>query len=235
MPTIATLTVLTLLGVSLCVTLALLLRRLRRLRATQAEAVRQAASDARERFGRDVHDLISSRLWLATLKSELAYRLADEDSPVRPALADVVRSIRQAATDIRYVTRSYQEISLTTELADARAVLRAYGAACEIETPGSALKPDVDAVLAVMVREAVTNVLRHSNATTCAIEVTERDGAVLLVVANDGADPTARPGAGSGIDNLRRRAAEFGGAVRTDVAADGWFRLTAEIPDRPLP
>ncbi|ETK38085.1 sensor histidine kinase [Microbispora sp. ATCC PTA-5024] len=231
MPSSPILAVLSLLGALLCA--ALLLRRLRRLRAMQAEAVRQAALDAREQFGRDVHDLVSSRLWLATLKCEIAYRLADDDSPVRAALADALRSIRQAATDIRDVTRSYQEISLASELANARAVLKAYGADCKVELDDGDLPPELDAVLAVMVREAVTNVLRHSRASLCAIEVTVRGGLVSLVVANDGADPTAPAGEGRGIDSLRSRAAAVNGMVGTVLDPDGWFRLIAEIPARP--
>ncbi|MEW9531110.1 sensor histidine kinase [Microbispora sp. NPDC049125] len=229
MPSVAILAVLPPLGALLCV--ALFLRRRRRLRALQAEAVRQAAAAAREQFGRDVHDLVSSRLWLATLKSEIAYRLADEDSPVRPALADVVQSIRQAATDIRNVTRSYQEISLPSELANARAVLRAYGTDCKVELTDTYLEPDVSAVLAVMVREAVTNVLRHSRARLCVIEVAADGDNVLLMVANDGVEPASPPCPGSGIDNLRSRAAALGGIVGTIVDPDGWFRLFAEIPN----
>lgn len=232
MPHFAILALLALLGTLLVATLMILLLRLRRLRAMQAEAVRQAAADAREQFGRDVHDLVSSRLWLATLRSELAYRLADDESPLRPALADVVQSIRQAAADIRNVTRTFQDISLPSELANARAVLRAYGTDCKIEAPEAELPPDVSAVLAIMVREAVTNVLRHSRSTLCVIEVTVRGNLVALTVANDGVDPSAPLGTGSGLDNLRSRAAALDGMVGTVLDPDGWFRLIAEIPLR---
>ncbi|MFC0863800.1 sensor histidine kinase [Sphaerimonospora cavernae] len=232
---------LVLIGVPLFVLPMVLVRRLRRLSALQAEAVRQAAAEARQRLARDVHDLLSSRLWLASLKSELAYRRADEDSPTRAALAEVIESIRQAATDIRNVTRSYQEISLWSELTNARAVLTAYGTGCEVEASEVELAPELNAMLAVTVREAVTNVLRHSRASLCVIKMTlvEMRGAgevkgtnsrVCLSVANDGAGPLTAPGAGSGIHNLRSRAAELGGTVTTVIDPDGWFQLIAEIP-----
>ncbi|MEU6411095.1 histidine kinase [Microbispora sp. NPDC046933] len=228
---IALLVLLALLGTLLIAALVVLAVRLRRLRAMQAEAVRQAAAEAREQFGRDVHDLVSSRLWLATLRSELAYRLADDDSPLRPALADVVQSIRQASADIRNVTRSFRDVSLASELANARAVLRAYGTDCKVEAAEEAeLGEEVSAVLAIMVREAVTNVLRHSRATLCTIEIVVRGGVATLTVANDGVAPSIPPGDGSGLDNLRNRAAALDGVMGTVLDPDGWFRLIAEIP-----
>lgn len=239
-------------GVPPCVLPVLLMRRLRRLSALRAEAVRQAAAEARERLARDVHDLLGGRLWLASLKSELACRLVEEDSPARAALAEAIESIRQAAAEVRNVTRSYQKISLWSEIADARAVLAAYGTNCEVEAAEVKLAPEVDAVLAVIVREAVTNVLRHSRASLCVIRMTpvEVDGAdasggatgtgsrvmasgVRLSIANDGVGSPVAAGAGSGIRNLRRRAAELGGVVGTAVDPGGWFRLTAEIPTPP--
>ncbi|WP_433501008.1 sensor histidine kinase [Sphaerimonospora sp. CA-214678] len=238
-----------------CVLPVLLIRRSRRLRARRSEAVRQAAAEARERLARDVHDLLGGRLWLASLRSELAYRLVEEDSPARAALAEAMESIRQAAAEVRNVTRSYQEISVWSEIADARAVLAACGTSCEVEATEVKLAPEVDAVLAVTVREAVTNMLRHSHASLCVIRITpvETDGArvdasggatgtgsravapgVRLSIANDGVRSRVAAGAGSGIRNLRRRAAELGGVVGTSADPDGWFRLIAEFP-HPLP
>ncbi|MFG1865015.1 sensor histidine kinase [Microbispora bryophytorum] len=229
---LALLAPLALLGTLLVAGLVVLVMRLRRLRMMQAEAARQAAAEAREQFGRDVHDLVSSRLWLASLRSELAYRLADDDSPLRPALADVVQSIRQASADIRNVTRSFRDVSLASELANARAVLHAYGTDCKVEATEAELGDEVSAVLAIMVREAVTNVLRHSRATLCTIEIVVRGGVATLTVANDGVDPSVRPGDGTGLDNLRNRAAALAGTVGTVLDPDGWFRLIAEIPRR---
>ncbi|WP_182905425.1 sensor histidine kinase [Microbispora sp. H13382] len=230
MPHFALIALLVLLGTLLIAALVILAVHLRRLRAMQAEAVRQAAAEAREQFGRDVHDLVSSRLWLATLRSELAYRLADDDSPLRPALADVVQAIRQASADIRNVTRSFRDVSLASELANARAVLRAYGTDCKIEVAEAELGDEVSAVLAITVREAVTNVLRHSRATLCTIEIVVRGGLVTLTVANDGVDPSVPPGDGNGLDNLRNRAAALDGMVGTILDPDGWFRIIVEIP-----
>lgn len=232
MPQFTLIALLLLLGTLLIVALVILVIRLRRLRALQAVAVRQAAAEAREQFGRDVHDLVSNRLWLATLRSELAYRLTDDDSPLRPALADVVQAIRQAYADIRDVTRSFQDVSLTSELANARAVLRAYGADCKVVVAEAELGREVSATLAIMVREAVTNVLRHSEASLCTIEIAARGPAVTLTVANDGVDPSVPPGEGNGLDNLRNRAAALGGMMGTILDPDGWFRLIAEIPRR---
>ena len=226
---LALLALLALLAALLVAALVILVIRLRRLSAMQAEAVRLAAAEAREQFGRDVHDLVSSRLWLATLRSELAYRLADDDSPLRPALADVVVSIRQATADLRNVTRSFRDVSLASELANARAALRAYGTDCEVEATKADLGDEVSATFAIMVREAVTNVLRHSKATVCVIEITVRGDLATLTVANDGVT-SAPPGRGNGLGNLRTRAAALDGRVGTILGPDGWFRVIAEIP-----
>ncbi|GAB3898973.1 hypothetical protein GCM10027612_58090 [Microbispora bryophytorum subsp. camponoti] len=210
---LALLAPLALLGTLLIAGLVVLVMRLRRLRVMQAEAARQAAAEAREQFGRDVHDLVSSRLWLASLRSELAYRLADDDSPLRPALADVVQSIRQASADIRNVTRSFRDVSLASELANARAVLHAYGTDCKVEATEAELGDEVSAVLAIMVREAVTNVLRHSRATLCTIEIVVRGGVATLTVANDGVappyDPATAPGWTTSATGRRRSTAPW--------------------------
>ncbi|GII51725.1 hypothetical protein Pth03_01140 [Planotetraspora thailandica] len=201
------------------------------------DALRQAAAQAREQFGRDVHDLVGSRLWLASLQGELAYRLADEDSPVRPALAGVIESVRQAAADIRNVTRSYQGISLWAEAADSRAVLTARGMHCVLDLEHVDLAPEVDAAFAVMVREAVANMLRHSRPRRChitlRITVRSEGRSALLTVANDGANPQAAPSEdGHGIANLRDRAAALNGTLDASAGPDGWFRLVAELPVR---
>ncbi|GAA4592838.1 hypothetical protein GCM10023194_55650 [Planotetraspora phitsanulokensis] len=215
-----------------CAALAGLACRSRRSRRPDGEALRRAAAEAREQLGRDVHDLVSSRLWLASLQGELAYRLADENSPVRPALANVIESVRRAATDIRNVTRSYQEISLWSEIADARAVLTARGVDCTLHVADVALAPEAGAVFAVTVREAVTNVLRHSDARRCLIEMRQTGRSVTLTVANDGVEPMTRPRSGTGIDSLRIRAAALDGTVSTILDLDGWFRLVTELPTR---
>ncbi|GII32115.1 sensor histidine kinase [Planotetraspora mira] len=217
----------------LCAAVAVLVWRSRRPGPPDAEALRKAAAEAREQLGRDVHDLVGSRLWLASLQGELAYRLADENSPVRPALANVIESVRQAATDIRNVTRSYQEISLWSEIADARAVFTARGVDCTLRLAEVDLTPEASAVFAVTVREAVTNVLRHSDARHCLIEMSLTGRSVTLTVANDGVEPLTRPQGGTGIDSLRTRAAALDGTVSTILDLDGWFRLVAELPSRP--
>jgi signal transduction histidine kinase len=119
-------------------------------------------------------------------------------------------------------------------VADARAVLTARGVHCVLDLAHVELAPEVDAAFAVMVREAVTNVLRHSGARRCRITLSSQGRSAVLTVANDGADPQpVRPAGGSGIGNLRDRAVALDGTVSTILDLDGWFRLVAEPPAHP--
>ena len=147
--------------------------------------------------------------------------------------------LAQAQVDIRAVTAGRHGLTLSTELAVAREVL----ATADVHSPppptnkGGPLPAHVDAVLATVLREAVTNVLRHSRATWCHIDLTAHAAAVALRVTNDGADagPAARrrtaeqPGGGQGLTNLAARVAGRGGRLTTSVV-DGRFELTAYIP-----
>ncbi|MFD1930967.1 MULTISPECIES: sensor histidine kinase [Nonomuraea] len=138
---------------------------------------------------------------------------------MRPLLAE------QALVDVRSITGHPALLSLREEAATARSMLAAAGVEVTVDLPPVRLLPEVDSLMAVVLREAVTNVVRHARATRCAITVCD---AVRLTVSNDGA--TASPlREGTGLTNLSRRLEEAGGrlAVERD---EGRFTLTAEVP-----
>ncbi|MCC5581931.1 hypothetical protein IMZ11_40650 [Microtetraspora sp. AC03309] len=209
-----------------------LLHRIEQLNARAAEIARQAVIKARELFADDVHDLIGSRLWLAALRGEMARRLADEGSSLRAELAELVTSIHQAASEIRDIARTYREISLKTELSHARAVLRVFGIDCRIVGAELAPATAADKVLAVIVREAIANVLRHSKARICVIEVSRHGDRVRLTIENDGVEPAQGSENDWELAGLRRRATMVGGTVEVIAGSADRFRLSVEIPEQ---
>ncbi|TDC98136.1 two-component sensor histidine kinase [Actinomadura sp. 7K507] len=213
-----------------------LARLVRDLQLAGEELARAATVQERLRAARDLHDLLGHSLAAILLKCELARRLADADpGRARRELEEVVDMAEQARRDLRTATGGDAELSLDGEVASARSVLTAAGVEVETEL-GHAVGDDavlderVSAVLGIVVREAVTNVLRHSAATGCTIR-TWRDGdAVWLVVENDGLDPQAPPTPpGSGIGNLTTRLAAFGGTLTARADGEGRFRLEARV------
>ncbi|GAA2864248.1 hypothetical protein GCM10010517_23430 [Streptosporangium fragile] len=214
--------------VSLGVTFALAIR-IRHLRVERE----RAATRAREGLARDLHDIVGHWLWLASVKGELARRRAAGDARLRGELEEVLQAVRQAAQAVRDVSATYRELSLPAEAARARSVLEGFGAYCSVRMDATEPPDEVSAALGTVVREGLTNMLRHSKVTRCAIELVEAGGGLRLTVVNDGAPRRDPASTGSGLDNLRRRVGELGGTVRVSDGADGWFTLIAEVPARP--
>lgn len=213
-----------------------LARLVRDLQAAGEELARAATVQERLRAARDLHDLLGHSLAAILLKCELARRLAGVDADrARGELAEVVDMAEQARRDLRAATGGDAELSLDAEMRSARSVLAAAGVEAEVEaghTVPEGAVPDgrTSAVLGTVLREAVTNVLRHSAATRCAIRTGRDGGAVWLVVENDGLDPDApRTSPGSGIGNLSTRLAPVGGTLSARADGQGRFRLEARV------
>jgi two-component system, NarL family, sensor histidine kinase DesK len=192
---------------------------------------RLAATEERLRFARDVHDLLGHHLSVIALKAELAERLAVADPGRAAREAGEVRVLAAAAlAEMREVVHGYRAVDLDAQLDAIARVLRSSGVRCTVASTAGDLPEDVTAGLAATVREAGTNVLRHSRARWCTIEVVRRGGEVRMTVANDGVPPSAAPDAhSSGLRGLDERLAESGGRLRTSVAG-GVFTLDAAIP-----
>ena len=198
------------------------------------EEARQTASDLavateRLRFATDLHDIQGHHLQVIALKSELAERLLS-DQPERSAreIADIREIAKAALEDTRAVVNDYRTVTVAVEVRNAASVLRSAGIACaaRIEAPG--LSTPVGAVFAVAIREAATNVLRHSRATQASIDLSVVDGdEYRLMVSNNGAG-ALRVG-GTGLVGLSERLAPFQGTVQTE-RRDDVFTLTVRVP-----
>ncbi|MGW7054440.1 sensor histidine kinase [Streptomyces sp. NPDC054887] len=197
-------------------------------------AARLAVAEERLRFGRDMHDVMGRNLAVIALKSELAVQLARRGRPeAADQMAEVQRIAQESQREVREVVRGYREADLAAELEGARGVLGAAGIDCAVDRARLAddLPAGVQSALGWVVREATTNVLRHGDARSCTVRLTAGEGKAVLVVENDGAGDVSAAGApGSGLAGLRERLTAVGGTLRAGPAADGVFRLTAEVP-----
>lgn len=198
-----------------------------RLRLAQDEIERLATIAERERIARDLHDLLGHTLSVIVLKAELASRLMERD-PQRAAteVTEVERISRMALAEVRAAVQGYRGQSLEAELEGARRTLAGAGIAVETEIEAIELPEARDEVLALAVREAITNIIRHSSASSVRIELRSQAEGVRLTVADDGRGGDAPEG--SGLRGMRERLADFGGSLERDGSSG--TRLQIVLP-----
>jgi two-component system sensor histidine kinase DesK len=209
----------------------------RELQVARRELADLAVAEERHRIARDLHDTLGHSLSVIALKSELARRLLPDDRARADAeLADVERVAREALASVRETVSGYRQPSLAIELAGARAALTAAGIEGEVEPAPEGLAPEVDAVLGWAVREGVTNVLRHSEATTARIRVIADRASRSVEVIDDGrgasspGDTAVAAASGVGLAGLRERADRLGGSVEAGPLPERGFRLWVTVP-----
>ncbi|MFF3543324.1 sensor histidine kinase [Streptomyces platensis] len=183
------------------------------LNTTRQELARSAVEKERLRFSRDLHDLLGHTLSVVVVKAEAVRRLAPRDLDAALAQATDIEAVgRQALTEIREAVSGYREGSLSTELDRARSALEAAGIEPVVRQAGPPLPPQAGALLGWVVREGVTNTVRHSGATRCEIAVHADAERVRLTITDDGRGPLT-PGAAAapGLAWLRDRVPGRGG------------------------
>ncbi|WP_327067740.1 sensor histidine kinase [Kitasatospora sp. NBC_01302] len=210
-----------------------LVRLVRELQQAAAGLARAAVLAERLRAARDLHDLLGHGLAAILLKAELARRLRSLDlARCRAELADITRLAQRGAGELRTVAADSPRLPFDAELASATAILTAGAVTVEVDDEegdgDGPVPPEVEAVLSVVLREAVTNILRHSSARHARIAVSVRERCARLEVENDGVPDGVRP-PGSGIGGLTVRLAEVGGTLSAGPD-DGWYLVRAEVP-----
>jgi two-component system sensor histidine kinase DesK len=203
----------------------------------RAELARSAVVAERERFARDLHDLLGHSLSVIAIKAELAGRLLSA-SPQKAAheVHDVEQVARQALGEVRQAVSGYRRPTLDGELEGARVALSAAGIEAAFERTSAPLDPEIEAVLAWAVREGATNVIRHSGARRCHVTVSAGEGAAGVEVLDDGggsavADVSSNGHAGNGIAGLAERAERLRGRLEAGRRPDGaGFRLSVSVP-----
>ncbi|GAA3204742.1 sensor histidine kinase [Nonomuraea roseoviolacea] len=202
---------------------------LARLDEARRELSRLAVVKERLRIARDVHDLLGFQLSALVLKGELAARVMATDSDAsRAQLTELTGLAEHALASLRSITLERADLHLEEEATTARSMLAAAGiqARVDLATP---VPRGLGGVLAIVLREAVTNIVRHSHARLCTIEATRDGGTYRLRITNDGVRPTSDERTGTGLTNLRSRAEEAGGRLLVHDGHDR-FTLTAEFP-----
>jgi two-component system sensor histidine kinase DesK len=221
-----------------------LVRRNRELIAAREEVIRLTAAEERLRIARDIHDILGHQLTAITVKSELAGRLL-QHTPERacPEVADIERLSREALADVRAAVSGYRQVSLSMELASARRTLDAADIAAELPNDVPAILERLPAerreLFGWVIREGVTNVVRHSRARTCRVTVAPD----TVEVADDGpydgpfdgpapdpaSGPSGRPG--NGLTGLRERVSRAGGRLTAGARDGGGFLLRVQLPE----
>ena len=153
----------------------------------RTDLARLAVSEERLRIARDLHDILGQRLSAVSLKAELAARLVERD-PTRAAteMGEVAAVARAALSDVRETVSGYRALTLATEIETARALLIAAGVSVEVACGGDPLPEPLDECAGAVVREAVTNVIRHAGSGRCAIQIGRESGAVVVEVRDTG-------------------------------------------------
>jgi two-component system, NarL family, sensor histidine kinase DesK len=191
----------------------------------RSEVARLATENERARIARDLHDLLGHSLTTITVKAALANRLARTD-PDRAAveIAEVESLTRRTLADVRAAVSGYREVTLGNELAAARELLRAAGISAQLPGAIDSIEQADAELFAWVVREGVTNVVRHSRARSCEVRLGPRS----IEIVDDGRGAGAAD-EGNGLAGLRERVAAHGGRLSAGAGERGW-RLRVELP-----
>lgn len=199
------------------------------LRLSHDEVRRLAATAERERIGRDLHDLLGHTLSLIALKSELASRLCERDATAaRSEIDQVQRIARDALAQVRHAVTGIRSAGIAAELASARLLLESEGVAMSYEAVDLVLPAESETILALVIREAITNVHRHARASRVRIEVRHEDNGIRLRIDDNGCGAKLNPG--TGLSGMRERVEAAGGSLRIESTRGEGVHLDVSLP-----
>ncbi|SDJ98016.1 Signal transduction histidine kinase [Actinopolyspora mzabensis] len=208
----------------------------RTLHSKYDEHLRIALAGERQRFARDVHDLLGLSLSAITLKVELTSKLmAEHPERANDELIEILDISRKSLADTRSLANTYRQLRLDDECCAARAALTAADVEVHIDSDGSEFPKPVSTVLATVIREGVTNVLRHSKTKFCEITIRKDGDTARMDIVNDGVTRGSRSadeGTGRGIHNLEQRVSSLGGSLLAAEEPRDRYRLCVMIPLR---
>lgn len=206
--------------------------------AARADIATLAVEQERTRFARDLHDILGHSLTVITVKAELARRVvaADPDRTTSE-LSDIEGLARSALADVRSAVAGYREISLAGELVAAATALRAAGIEAELPTAVDQVPEEHRELFAWVIREGVTNVVRHARASRCTIRLGPSEVEVVDdgrgAAISDDAPAGSSNHVGHGLTGLRERAATAGAMMRVEVPPGGGYRLAVRVDGTP--
>ena len=196
------------------------------LRHAQKQLEALAVERERGRVARDIHDILGHSLTVVTVKAELAGRLVDIDPQrARAEIAEIESLARGALADVRATVAGVRTVNVSGELAAARAALEAAGIAAELPSSTDAVPPGRRELAGWIVREGVTNVVRHSGASVCRVTL----GTHEVEIADDGVGPSDSADGSTGLSGLRERVEAAGGRLAVGRSDLGGFRLRVTL------
>jgi two-component system sensor histidine kinase DesK len=202
------------------------------LQLSHDEVRRLAATAERERIGRDLHDLLGHTLSLITLKLELSRKLIDRDpAAARAEIAEAEKVARHALAEVRSAVTGFRAADLAAELASARLLLESSAVTLEYDAP-PALSPDIERPLALVLREAATNIARHARATSAMVSFAIEEGRLRMRIADNGRGGVAADG--NGLAGMRERVLALHGTMGVASTRSGTL-LEIVVPLSPEP
>ncbi len=211
----------------------------RELRQARRQIAHLAISEERLRFARDLHDLLGHTLSLIALKSELAGQLIPEDpQQAQREVQDIETAARTALREVREAVIGYRQSTLASELQRAHELLTAAGIQDIVQNDTGVLPVPIETLLTWVVREGVTNVMRHSRAKHCIISLAQRPGEIFLTITDDGqgsksgeSEPSLhKDSPGNGLRGIIERVAALNGRYEAGPAEECGFRLAVSLP-----
>ncbi|HDR7849723.1 TPA: sensor histidine kinase [Bacillus toyonensis] len=188
--------------------------------------------EERQRIARDLHDTLGHTLSLITLKSQLVEKLIVKN-PERASVEakEITQTSRTALKQLRELISDMRMITVEEELEQIKAILQAANIELEIEQEASAssLSPIEQNILGMCLREAVTNVVKHSKATQCTVSVLESQGELILKVEDNGFGLEDQNNDGNGIRGMKERIVLIDGFVELNTIHSGTL-LTVKVP-----
>lgn len=207
-----------------------------RLQLAQNEIENLAKVAERERIARDLHDLLGHTLTLVVLKSELVERLIESDpASAKHEVTEIQQTARKALTEVREAVSGYRSQGLPVELKRAEHTLQVAGIAMEYTDVDASVQDDVlpeqEAMLTLALREAMTNIVRHSQATKCVVRLVREDSSVVLTVQDNGVGLGSR-GAGFGLRGMQERVEAAGGDLHIEGKNGTLLRVSLPMKAR---
>lgn len=202
------------------------------LRIARREVVQLAITEERLRFARDLHDLLGHTLSLIALKSELAGHLIREDPrKAQQEIRDIEKSARTALLEVREAVSGYRESTLANELQRASELLAAAGIQCTILDNSALLPAQIDGLFAWVVREGITNIVRHSKAKQCGIAIEQQSHAAILSITDDGhGNEHTIHQPGNGLRGIAERTIKLNGQYAFGFQPGQGFHITIQVP-----
>ncbi len=214
------------------------LRSNQQLQQNQKEIQYLAALAERERIGRDLHDLLGHTLSLITLKAELAGKLFDRDQlACKNEIAEIEQTARQTLAEVRAAVLGYRNTGLGHELRHAQQTLRSAQVEFVSDIRVENLPVAIENVIALALREAVTNIIRHAHASRCELSLSEKAQQICLRIADNGtaaAQAAGSDGQGSGLAGMRERVRALGGSFAVNRQAGFCIQICLPLPTQSM-